>query len=86
MHVPVHTIGQALGCAELPMGWWVGLADAKVAEAWALTGDDGLLLAGEHAPKGPAGAMAKLHAWTDVRSVSEAASVTTPGGRRPGDD
>jgi 4-hydroxy-2-oxoheptanedioate aldolase len=50
MNIPHNTFKAALQAGQAPIGCWVGLADANVAEALAGCGFDWLLLDGEHAP------------------------------------
>jgi 4-hydroxy-2-oxoheptanedioate aldolase len=50
MNIPHNTFKAALRAGQAPIGCWVGLADANVAEALAGCGFDWLLLDGEHAP------------------------------------
>ena len=50
MDLPINRFKQGLREGRVQIGLWMGLADAYVAEALAVTGFDWLLIDGEHAP------------------------------------
>lgn len=62
MKIPHNKFRAALKAGEHQIGFWVGLADANVAEALAGCGYDWLLIDAEHAPNDPRSVLEQLRA------------------------